>query len=45
MLKQRKPKEGCGWQFAQAKLGRFMELPFRDSEAYRLALKLYAGRY
>jgi hypothetical protein len=29
----------------QAKLDRFIELLFRDSEAYRLALKLYAGRY
>jgi hypothetical protein len=24
---------------------RFIELPFQGSEAYRLALKLYAGRY
>ena len=29
----------------QAELGRFIELLFRESEAYRLALKLYAGRY
>jgi hypothetical protein len=29
----------------QAELDRFIELLFRDSEAYRLALKLYAGRY
>ena len=26
-------------------LDRFIELLFRDSEAYRLALQLYAGRY
>jgi hypothetical protein len=26
-------------------LNRFIELLFRESEAYRLALKLYAGRY
>jgi hypothetical protein len=29
----------------QAELDRFIELLFRDSEAYRLASKLYAGRY
>ena len=29
----------------QAKLDRFIELLFRYSEAYRLALRLYAGRY
>ena len=29
----------------QAELDRFIELLFRDSEAYRLALKLYTGRY
>ena len=29
----------------QSGLDRFVELLFRDSEAYRLALKLYAGRY
>ena len=34
-----------GWQVVQAELDRFIELLFRDSEAYRLALQLYAGRY
>lgn len=29
----------------QVELERFIELLFRDSKAYRLALKLYAGRY
>jgi hypothetical protein len=38
-------KEGCGWAVVEAELDRFIELLFRDSEAYRLALKLYAGRY
>jgi hypothetical protein len=38
-------KEGAGPQVVQAELDRFIELLFRDSEAYRLALKLYAGRY
>ncbi len=38
-------KEGCGPQVVQAELDRFIELLFRDSEAYRLALQLYAGRY
>jgi hypothetical protein len=38
-------KEGCGPQVVQAELDRFIELLFQDSEAYRLALKLYAGRY
>jgi hypothetical protein len=38
-------KEGAGPQVVQAELDRFIELPFRDSEAYRLALKLYTGRY
>lgn len=38
-------KEGCGPHVVQAELDRFIELLFRDSEAYRLALKLYAGRY
>ena len=38
-------KEGCGPQVVQAELDRFIELLFRESEAYRLALKLYAGRY
>ena len=38
-------KEGAGPQVVKAELDRFIELLFRDSEAYRLALKLYAGRY
>ena|SRR5689334_10325904 len=38
-------KEGCGPPVVQAELDRFIELLFRESEAYRLALKLYAGRY
>lgn len=38
-------KEGCGPLVVQAELDRFIELLFRESEAYRLALKLYAGRY
>jgi hypothetical protein len=38
-------KEGCGPLVVQAELDRFIELLFRQSEAYRLALKLYAGRY
>ena len=38
-------KEGAGPQVVQAELERFIELLFEDSEAYRLALKLYAGRY
>lgn len=38
-------KEGCGPQVVQAELDRFIELLFRESEAYRLALHLYAGRY
>jgi|SRR5215213_622874 len=38
-------KEGCGPQVVKAELDRFIELLFRDSEAYRLALKLYTGRY
>lgn len=29
----------------EAEMQRFIELLFRDSEAYRLALKLYMGRY
>ena len=29
----------------QAELDRFIELLFQGSEAYRLALKLYTGRY
>jgi hypothetical protein len=38
-------KEGAGPQVVQAELDRFINLLFRDSEAYRLALKLYKGRY
>jgi hypothetical protein len=42
LLRQRKPKEGCGWQVVQAELDQSIELLFRDSQAYHLALKLYA---
>ena len=45
VLRRRFTKEGCGPQVVQAELDRFIELLFRDSEAYRLALQLYAGRY
>jgi hypothetical protein len=38
-------KEGAGPEVVKAEIDRFIELLFRDSEAYRLALKLYAGRY
>ena len=38
-------KEGYGPEVVKAELDRFIELLFRDSEAYRLALKLYADRY
>lgn len=38
-------KEGAGPQVVQAELDCFIELLFRDLEAYRLALKLYTGRY
>jgi hypothetical protein len=38
-------KEGCGPLVVQTELDRFIELLFRDSEAYRLALQLFAGRY
>jgi hypothetical protein len=38
-------KEGCGPLVVQAELDRFIELLFRQSEAYLLALKLYVGRY
>jgi hypothetical protein len=38
-------KEGAGPEVVKAELDRFIELLFRESEAYRLALKLYAGRY
>ena len=36
---------GIGPQVVQAELDRLIELLFRESEAYRLALQLYAGRY
>ncbi len=45
VLRRGMRKEGCGWQVVEAELNRFIELLFRESEAYRLALKLYAGRY
>ncbi len=45
VLRRGMRKEGCGWQVVEAELDRFIELLFRGSEAYRLALKLYAGRY
>ena len=45
VLRRGMRKEGCGWQVVEAELDRFIELLFRESEAYRLALKLYAGRY
>jgi hypothetical protein len=38
-------KEGAGPEVVMAQLDPLIELLFRDSEAYRLALKLYAGRY
>lgn len=36
---------GAGPQVVKAEIDRFIELLFRDYDAYRLALKLYAGRY
>lgn len=45
VLRRGMTKEGCGPQVVQAELDRFIELLFQESEAYRLALKLYAGRY
>jgi len=45
VLRQGFTKEGCGPLVVQAELDRFIELLFQSSEAYRLALKLYAGRY
>ena len=45
VLRRGMRKEGCGWQVVEAELDRFIELLFRESEAYRLALRLYAGRY
>jgi len=38
-------KDGAGPEVVKAELDRFIELLFRDSEAYRLTLKLYKGRY
>jgi hypothetical protein len=45
VLRRGMTKEGAGPQVVQAELDRFIELLFQGSEAYRLALKLYAGRY
>lgn len=45
VLRRAMTKEGAGPQVVTAELDRFIELLFQDSEAYRLALKLYAGRY
>ena len=45
VLRRGMRKEGCGWQVVEAELDRFIELLFKESEAYRLALRLYAGRY
>jgi hypothetical protein len=45
ILRRGMTKEGCGPLVVQAELDRFIELLFQKSEAYRLALKLYAGRY
>jgi len=45
LLRRGMTKDGCGPLVVQAELGRFIELHFQRSEAYRLALKLYAGRY
>lgn len=45
VLRRGMTKEGCGPPVVQAELDRFIELLFQKSEAYRLALKLYAGRY
>ena len=45
ILRRGMTKEGCGPQVVQAELDRFIELLFRDSEAYRLTLQLYVGRY
>ena len=45
VLRRGMTKEGCGPLVVQAELDRFIELLFRESEAYRLALKLYVGRY
>lgn len=45
VLRRGMTKEGAGPQVVQAELDRFIELLFQGSEAYRLALKLYVGRY
>src|SRR5438105_9632212 len=45
VLRRGMTKEGCGPLVVQAELDRFIELIFQKSEAYRLGLKLYAGRY
>ena len=45
LLRRGMTKEGAGPLVVQAELDRFIELLFGESEAYRLALKLYRGRY
>jgi hypothetical protein len=45
VLRRGMTEEDHGPLAVQAELDRFIELMFRESEAYRLALKLYAGRY
>lgn len=45
VLRRGMTKEGCGPLVVQAELDRFIESIFQRTEAYRLALKLYAGRY
>ena len=45
VLRRGMTKEGAGPQVVLAELDRFIELLFRESEAYSLALRLYAGRY
>ena len=41
----RDDEKGTSPQVVQDELDRFIKLLFQGSEAYRLALKLYAGRY
>lgn len=45
VLRRGMTKEGAGPLVVQAELDRFIELLFQGSEAYRLSLKLYTGRY
>ena len=45
VLRRGMTKEGAGPQVVIAELDRLIELLFQGSKAYRLALKLYAGRY